>query len=65
MQTTRQQSAILKFEWAAIISAASDVDPQSMWNKQFFVKLLHCLASHTTVSESSVCQSQEHAIFPG
>jgi hypothetical protein len=36
MQTTRQQSAILKFEWAAIIAAAADVDLQSMWNKQFF-----------------------------
>jgi hypothetical protein len=30
MQTTRQKSAILKFEWAAIISAAADGALQPM-----------------------------------
>ena len=36
MQTTRQQSAILKFEWAAIIfSCSADVDLQPMWNNSF------------------------------
>ncbi len=43
MQTTRQKSAILKFEWAAIIFSCCRRGSSTDVKQKFFVKLLHCL----------------------